>query len=87
MPMIEQRKRAEKVKVLWENYMSVPVCIEQFMTWLDEFPAHVIVYGIKQAARKRALLQGEMSLEHTLAYATKTMQQEMERQSTKGVSA
>lgn len=79
MPVIKQRRQAERLRNLWNNYMSVPVVIEQFMTWLDSFPAHIVIYGIKQTTRKRAMLQGDMSLEKTLAYATATMQHELER--------
>jgi hypothetical protein len=79
MPVIEQRRQAERLRNLWDNYMSLPLVIEQFMTWLDSYPQNIVAYGIKQTARKRAMLMGKMTLEDTLAYATKTMQYETER--------
>jgi len=79
MPVIEQRRKAERLRNLWNNYMSVPLCVEQMMTWLDSFEPDVIIYAIKQTARKRALMQGNMTLEATLAYASATMLHETER--------
>jgi hypothetical protein len=80
MPMIAQRRQAEKLRNLWLNYMSIPLVIEQLMTWLDDFPPNVIIYAIKATARKRALLKGDMTLDAVLAYTSATMKHEMERQ-------
>jgi hypothetical protein len=79
MPVIKQRQQAERLRNLWMNYMSVPLVIEQFMVWLDDYSSQVIVYSIKQTARKRAMLKGNMDLDYMLAYATKTMQNESAR--------
>ena len=76
MPIIKQRQQAERLRNLWMNYMSVPLVIEQFMVWLDDYLPEIIVYAIKQTARKRAMLKGNMDLDYILAYATKTMQNE-----------
>jgi hypothetical protein len=79
VPIIKQRQQAERLRNLWMNYMSVPLVIEQFMVWLDDYTPPVIVYAIKQTARKRAMLKGNMDLDYMLAYATKTMQNESVR--------
>lgn len=79
MPIIKQRQQAERLRNLWMNYMSVPLVIEQFMVWLDDYPPPIIVYAVKQTARKRAMLKGNMDLDYMLAYATKTMQNESAR--------
>lgn len=84
MPVIKQRQQAERLRNLWMNYMSIPLVIEQFMVWLDDYMPEVIVYAIKQTARKRAMLKGDMNIDYVLAYATKTMQNERARNELQG---
>lgn len=79
MSIIKQRQQAERLRNLWMNYMSIPLVMEQFMVWLDDYTPEIIVYAIRQTARKRALLKGQMDVDYVTAYATKTMQNERDR--------
>lgn len=73
---ISQRRIAERMQNLWNNYISVPVIIEQFMVWLDDFQPNQITWAIKLTARKRAELQGALDSEAALSYANKMLHEQ-----------
>src|SRR6266566_6772204 len=52
-----------RLREFWNLYMTLPIVTEQCMTWLDLYPEEVIQYGVKEAARKQALLRGQMTLD------------------------
>ena len=65
----KKRRRAEDLAQIWKSYFSImPVGVEYWMVSLDDFPFNVLALAIKQAARKRVQLKGEMTLEQVLAY-------------------
>jgi len=74
-----QRHTAESLLEFWNCYMSTPLVVEQCMTWLDSYPEEVVKYGIREAAKKQAKTQGQMTLDALTAYATRTMHHELER--------
>src|SRR5437667_8607450 len=79
----QQRETAERLREFWNLYMTLPIVTEQCMTWLDLYPEEVIQYGVKEAARKQALLRGQMTLDALIAYATRTMFHENSRRATR----
>ena len=65
----KKRRRAEDLAQIWKSYFSImPVGVEYWMVSLDDFPFNVLALAIKQAARKRVQLKGEMTLEQVLVY-------------------
>ena len=79
----QQRETAERLREFWNLYMTLPIVTEQCMTWLGLYPEEVIQYGVKEAARKQALLRGQMTLDALIAYATRTMFHENSRRATR----
>ncbi len=65
----KKQKRAEELAQIWDSYFpSMPTGIEYWMVCLEDFPFNVVVQSIKQAARKRVQLKGQMTLEQMLSY-------------------
>ena len=66
----KKHRRAQELAQIWESYFStMPVGIEYWMVGLEDFPFNVMALAIKQAARKRVQLRGEMTLEQVLTYS------------------
>jgi len=74
-----QRRTAESLLEFWNCYMTTPLVVEQRMTWLDSYPEDVVKYGIREAAKKQAKSQGQMTQDALTAYATRTMYHEAMR--------
>jgi len=74
-----QRQQADTLLTFWNCYMRTPLCVQQWLTWLDSYSADVVRYGIKEAARKQAKAQGAMTLDGLTGYATRTMFHESAR--------
>jgi hypothetical protein len=65
----KKHRRAEELAQIWESYFpTMPVGIEYWMVGLEDFPFNVMALAIKQTARKRVQLKGEMTLEQVLTY-------------------
>jgi hypothetical protein len=75
----QQRETADQLRQFWNLYLTTPIVSEQCMVWLDSYAEEIIQYGIKEAARKQAMNQGQMTLDALVAYATRTMFHEAQR--------
>jgi hypothetical protein len=76
---VTQRRTAESLLTFWNCYMTTPLVVEQCMTWLDSYSEDVVKYGIREAAKKQAKRQGQMTQDALTAYATSIMHHESMR--------
>ncbi len=65
----KQRKRADELVRIWDSYFpSLPVGVEYWMVAVEDWPLNVLVQAIKDVARKRVQMKGNMCLEEMLSY-------------------
>src|SRR5258705_7438433 len=58
---------------LWERTLGTPPAEQQFIIWLESHSADVVRHGILKAATKNQTMNGGMSQDHKIRFASKEM--------------
>lgn len=79
--VLEEEKRVELIRRLWGSLLGAPGPKGiQCSLWLERFPLEQVLRAVRQTAKKNFSLNGAMSEEHMLRFATSVMATFAERQ-------